>query len=155
VWRKEQPQGDVLKPNAPYLSEYEKKGWENYVEKTPAMIDTSKSGIKPHQLILGVTVAGKNKAYPINSILAAKLIQDEVGGSPTLVVVGPDGASIRVFEAPGYTFARGEGDKVMQDAETGSAWNFQGCCRRKARGTIPEGDRRQQRLLVRLDESSS
>jgi hypothetical protein len=127
LWRKEQPLGDVLQPDAPYLPEYEKKGWESYVEKTPAMIDTSKSGIKPHELILGVTVAGKNKAYPINSILAAKLIQDEVGGSPTLVVVGPDGVSIRVFEAPGLTFARGEVDTVMQDAETGSGWNFQGC----------------------------
>jgi hypothetical protein len=126
-WRREQPQGDVLMPDAPYLPEYEKKGWENYVEKTPAMVDTKKSGIKPHELMLGVTVAGKNKAYPINSILAAKLIQDEVADSPTLVVVGPDGASIRVFEAAELTFARGEGDKVMQDAETGSGWNFQGC----------------------------
>src|ERR1700758_3970643 len=61
----------------PYLPEYEKKGWENYVEKTPAMVDTNRSGIQPHQLMLGVTVAGKNKAYPINSILAARLIQDE------------------------------------------------------------------------------
>jgi hypothetical protein len=127
LWRKEQPLGDVLKPDAPYLPEYEKKGWETYVEKTPAMIDTSKTGIKPHQLMLGVTVAGKNKAYPINSILEAKLIQDNVADSPVLLVVGPDGSSIRVFEAAELTFARGEGDKVMQDAETGSRWNFQGC----------------------------
>jgi len=127
MWRKEHPQGDVLKPNAPYLAEYEKKRWENYVEKTPAMVDTSKSGIKPHQLMLGVTVAGKNKAYPINSILAAKLIQDKVADSSVLVVVGPDGLSIRVFDAAEFTFARSEGDRVMQDAETGSGWNFQGC----------------------------
>jgi hypothetical protein len=127
LWRKEQPQGDVLKPDAPYLPEYEKKGWENYVEKTPAMVDTSKSGIKPHELMLGVTVAGKNKAYPINSILAARLIQDEVAESPVVLVVGPDGTSIRVFEAAELTFTRGEGTRVMQDAETGSGWNFQGC----------------------------
>jgi hypothetical protein len=127
LWRKEQPQGDVLKTDAPYLPEYEKKGWENYVEKTPTMVDTRKSGIGPHQLMLGVTLAGKNKAYPIDSILAAKLIQDKVADSPVLVVVGPDGASIRVFEAAELTFARGDGDRVMQDAETGSGWNFQGC----------------------------
>jgi len=40
---------------------------------------------------------------------------------------GPDGSSIRVFEAAELTFARGEGDKVIQDAEMGSRWNFQGC----------------------------
>jgi len=127
LWRKEQPVGDVLTPDAPYLPEYEKKGWETYVEKTPAMVDTSRSGIKPHRLMLGVTVLGRNKAYPIDSILVAGLIQDEVGDSPVLLVAGPDGSSIRVFEAAELTFARGEGDKVMQDAETGSRWNFQGC----------------------------
>ena len=73
-----------------------------------------------------VMVAGKNKAYPINSILAAKLIQDEVADSPVLLVVGPDGSSIRAFEPAELTFARGESDRIMQDAETGSGWNFQG-----------------------------
>jgi Protein of unknown function (DUF3179) len=127
LWRREQPQGDVLKPDVPYLPEYEKKGWESYVEKTPVVVDTAKSGIGGHQLMLGVTVAGKNKAYPIDAILAAKVIQDKVAGSPVLVVVGSDGASIRVFDSAELTFIKGEGDMVMQDAETGSGWNFQGC----------------------------
>lgn len=89
LWQKEQPQGDVLKPDAPYIPEYEKKGWA-------ARIDA------------GVTVAGKNKTYPINSILSAKLIQDRVADSAVRVVLGPDGTSIRVFEAAELTFARGE-----------------------------------------------
>jgi Protein of unknown function (DUF3179) len=127
LWRREQPQGDVLKPDAPYLPEYEKKGWESYVEKTPVVVDTTRSGIAGHQLMLGVTAAGKNKAYPIDTILAAKVIQDQVGDSSVLVVVGSDGASIRVFDAADLTFAKGEGDVVMQDADTGSGWNFQGC----------------------------
>jgi hypothetical protein len=127
LWRKEQPQGDVLKPDAPYVSEYDPKDWEKHVEKTHTVVDTTKSGIGPHQLMLGVTVAGKNKAYPIDAILAAKVIQDQVAGSPVLVVVGSDGASIRVFDAAELTFTRGEGGRVTQDAETGSGWNFQGC----------------------------
>jgi Protein of unknown function (DUF3179) len=127
LWRKEQPLGDVLKPDAPYLSEYDPKDWEKHVEKTPTVVDTTKSGIGPHQLMLGVTVAGKNKAYPIDAILAARVIQDQVAGSPVLVVVGSDGASIRVFDAAELTFTKGEGDRVMQDADTGSGWDFQGC----------------------------
>jgi hypothetical protein len=55
------------------------------------------------------------------------LIQDEVANSPVLLVVGPDGSSIRVFEAAELTFVKGEGDKAMQDTQTGSGWNFQGC----------------------------
>ena len=127
LWRKEQPQGDVLKPYAPYVSEYDPKDWEKHVEKTHTVVDTDKSGIVPHRLMLGVTVAGKNKAYPINVILAARVIQDQVAGSSVLMVVGSDGASIRVFDAAELTFTRGEGDRIMQDADTGSGWNFQGC----------------------------
>ena len=93
LWRKEQPQGDVLKPDAPYVSEYDPKDWEKHVEKTTTVVDTTKSGIGPHRLMLGVTVAGKNKAYPIDVILAARVIQDQVAG--ILVVAGkvvlPDG----------------------------------------------------------------
>jgi hypothetical protein len=128
LWKTEQPHGQVLKPNAQFVKEYDPEGWENYVEKTRTVVDTTKSGIGPHQLMLGVSFAGENKAYPIQAILAAKLIQDRVGGSPVLVVVGQDGASIRVFEGDAtLTFVSKPGDGVMSDVQTGSVWNFQGC----------------------------
>ena len=128
LWRTEQPQGLVLKPDARYEALYDPKDWERHVEKARTVVDTAKSGIGPHQLMLGVTAAGENKAYPIESILAAKLIQDRVGGAPVLIVVGPDGASIRVFEGDAaLTFAGRSGDGVMSDTQTGSTWNFQGC----------------------------
>jgi Protein of unknown function (DUF3179) len=123
-----------LKPDAPYQAEYDPKDWESHVTKTRTVVDTTKSGIGPHQLMIGVTVDGRSKAYPIEAILAAKLIQDRIEGSPVVIVVGPDGASIRAFEniaagADGarLTFVGGSGDTVMTDAQTGSAWNFQGC----------------------------
>jgi hypothetical protein len=133
LWRSEQPQGQVLKPDPKYMAEYDPKDWEQHVESTRTVVDTSKSGIGPHQLMLGITVAGQSKAYPLGTIFAAKVIQDQIGGSPILVVVGPDAASIRVFEgkvegdATELTFVRGSGDRLMGDAETGSTWNFQGC----------------------------
>jgi hypothetical protein len=133
LWRSEQPQGQVLQPDPTYVAEYDPKDWEKHVEKTRTVVGTSKSGIGPHQLMLGVTVAGQSKAYPVDAILAAKVIQDQVGGLPLLIVVGPDAASIRVFEGKvagetaELTFVRGSGDKLMADAGTGSNWNFQGC----------------------------
>ncbi len=133
LWRKEQPQGRVLKPNSLYAADYDPKDWEKHVEKTPTVVDTTKSGIGPHQLMVGITVAGENKAYPVQAIMAAKLIQDHVGKVPVLLLVGPDGASIRTFEGKpegvdtGLTFATGPREGTMSDAETGSVWNFQGC----------------------------
>ena len=133
LWRKEQPQGQVLKPDVPYEAEYDPKDWEQHVARTRTVVDTTKSGIGPHQLMIGVSVAGESKAYPIEAVLAAKIIQDRIDGSPVVLVVGPDGASIRAFEGNiesdgvRLTFSQGQGDAVMTDAQTGSAWNFQGC----------------------------
>jgi hypothetical protein len=136
LWRKERPDGLVLQPDAPYAGKYEDKDWEGEVEKTRTVIDTRKSGIAPHELMLGITIDGRSRAYPLKSILAARLIQDQVAGVPILIVVGPDKESIRVFRArlhetrttflsvPSDTAAPGT---VMQDAETSGNWNFEGC----------------------------
>jgi len=133
LWRREQPQGEVLKPDAPYQAHYDPKDWEKHIAATRTVVDTTKTGMGPHQLMVGVTVAGQSKAYPIEAILAAKLIQDRIEGSPVVIVVGPDGASIRAFanmklaDGMTLTFVGGEGDTAMRDTQTGSAWNFQGC----------------------------
>jgi Protein of unknown function (DUF3179) len=131
LWKTEQPDGQVLKANSLYAAEYDPKDWEKHVARTPTVVDTTKSGVGPHELMLGVVVAGQSKAYPIEAILRTKLIQDRVGGQPLLVVVGPDGASIRVFEGrlenEPLTFATDSGDHEINDVETGSIWSFQGC----------------------------
>jgi hypothetical protein len=137
LWRKEVPNGMVLKPDAQHAGEYDDKDWEKHVEQTRTVVDTSKSGISPHELMLGVTVAGASKAFPVKSILAAKLIQDRIANIHLLLVVGPDHASIRAFkvddDAEPMVFvstadsALPAGGAIMRDAETGSDWNFQGC----------------------------
>jgi hypothetical protein len=137
LWRAERPNGLVLKPNAEYAQEYDSKDWETNVEKTRTVIDTQKSGIAPHELMLGLTASGQSKAYPVKSILAARLIQDTVGRNPVVIVVGPDQASIRVFQAsiaassmtfvPLESVGHEPSRAMMQDTETGSEWDFKGC----------------------------
>lgn len=133
LWKQEQPHGQVLQPNSLYAAEYDPKDWEKHVEKTRTVVNTTKSGIGPHQLMWGITTAGESKAYPVQAILATKLIQDHVGKVPILLLVGPDGTSIRTFETrfeagnTDLTFATGPHDGTMTDTGTGSTWNFQGC----------------------------
>jgi Protein of unknown function (DUF3179) len=133
LWKQEQPHGQVLQPNSLYAAEYDPKDWEKHIEKTRTVVDTAKSGIGPHQLMLGITLAGENKAYPIEAVLATRLIQDRVGTIPVLLLVGPDGASIRTFESKlegedtDLTFTTGPRNGTMTDAVTGSTWSFQGC----------------------------
>jgi hypothetical protein len=137
LWHKEDPTGLVLKPDALYAGEYDAKDWEKQVEQTRTVVDTSKSGISPHELMLGVTAAGESKAFPVKSILAGKLIQDQIANIPLLLVVGPDHESIRVFKVgdgaepmvfvPTNDSALPSAGAIMRDAKTGSNWNFQGC----------------------------
>ncbi len=133
LWRTERPNGLVLLPDAKYVPEYDSKDWETDVEKTHVVVDTQKSGIPPHELMLGMIANGQSRAWPIKSILAARLIEDRFAGNPILMIVGPDHASIRAFQARidgrSLTFvaAQSSNSGVMQDIETSSIWNFQGC----------------------------
>jgi hypothetical protein len=130
LWRSEQPHGQVLRPDPAYLPEYDPKDWEKHIALTHVVVDTRASGIDPHRLMLGVTVKGQNKAYPLDILLREKLIEDEIAGAPILLMVGPDGASIRTFEASadtGKPITFVSNDTTVKDAETASTWNFQGC----------------------------
>jgi hypothetical protein len=137
LWRTERPNGLVLLPDAKYVPEYDSKDWEADVEKTHVVVDTHQSGIPPHELMLGMIASGQSRAWPVKSILAVKLIEDRFAGNPILILVGPDHASIRVFQAriadQPLTFVRSEttgqsaDSGIMQDIETSSIWNFQGC----------------------------
>ena len=136
LWSKENPTGLVLQPDTEFADKYEDKDWEQHVLKTRTVVDTSKSGVAPHELMLGITLNGNSKAYPIKTILAAKVIEDNWEAAPVLILVGPDQASIRTFRSnlPGQklTFLQPqsgnlEKNAIAQDQETQSLWDFRGC----------------------------
>ena len=80
---------------------------------------------------------GANRAFPYE-VLKEKLVQDRLGSEPVMVVVGPDGRSVRVFlrriaatrRIPEFYRVAGEKSNtsaLLMDDVTGSEWNFQGC----------------------------
>ena len=136
LWRTEHPRGMVLRPVAKYETKYEKKDWEKELARARTVVDTSKTGLPPRELMLGLEVNGASRAYKLQRVLEQQLIQDVVGGKALLLVVGQDGKSIRGFSAelPGGSavpdfYRKGEDSslELLIDSATGSAWNFQGC----------------------------
>jgi len=131
LWRSEAPNGTVLKPLPKDAREYETKDWDVRMAKARTVLDFPNSGLQSRDLVLGVQAFGASRAYPVERILAARLIEDRLGSEPILIVVGPDGESIRVFQAKvneqtvAPEFYRT--GNVMMDSETGSEWNFSGC----------------------------
>jgi hypothetical protein len=131
LWRGEAPDGTVLKALAKDAGEYETKDWDVRMAKVRTVLDFPKSGLQSRDLVVGIDAFGASRAYPVARILAAKLIEDRLGSEPLLLVVGPDGKSIRAFQArlPGQQIAPEyyRTSENFMDSETGSEWNFGGC----------------------------
>jgi hypothetical protein len=152
LWAAEEPGGTVLKSVPKYASDYEKKDWEVKMKKARTVLSFADParGLEPRTLLLGIQAFGASRAFPYDAVVQEKLVLDRVGAEPVLLIVGPDGESVRVFRdrIPGIdghpSFYRMLDDKqshphdagwlkqasaapLLMDEATGSQWNFQGC----------------------------
>lgn len=134
TWRKENPQGRVLRPDEQILAQgkYE-ADWETSVAKMPVTIDMPlDERLPPREIVLGVTLNGADKAYPLNLLRQQSPIMDMLGGRPIMVLLNKDGDSVRAFERTldGQTlefFAKTDTSELrLTDAATGSEWDFTG-----------------------------
>jgi hypothetical protein len=130
TWKAEQPNGTVLNDVPAFVKEYAAKDWEVEMARMPTVISYAQPGLQPRDLMLGIRTGESARAFPYNSLVKEKLIQDRVGALPVIVVLGADNKSVRVFEAGRgqfYRVAEMKSGAVMMDAQSGSEWNFQGC----------------------------
>lgn len=136
TWKSEQPAGTVLNDVLAYAKEYAPRDWDVEMAKMPTVISYARAGIKARDLMLGVHTAEAARAFPYNTVVNEKLIQDRVGSKPILIILGPDNRSVRVFEQriPSisatpqfYRVPDLKSGALFLDAQTGSEWNFQGC----------------------------
>ena len=150
LWKAEKPDGTVLKDVSRYASEYAPENWEAEMKKRPAVLNYRQPGLEPRDLMLGISVLGASRAFPYDLVIKEKLVIDHVGSEQLLLVVGPDGESVRAFqdripgvaETPEFYRSLDEEqanpDKASRmeasataplfiDAAGGSEWNFQGC----------------------------
>ncbi len=132
LWRDENPNGTILRPDPAVAAMYDPRDWEQHVARTRVVVDVSSSGLDPHEIIFGIDANGLHRAYLLRALLASSLIQDSFGKPATdvLLALGPDNASIRAFAPGDLTFVRAQDasdSAFMTDTQTGSTWNFEGC----------------------------
>jgi hypothetical protein len=155
LWSAEEPKGTVLNNVSRYAKGYAKKDWEVKILKEPTVLSFADParGLEARSLMLGIRAFGASRAYPFDEVIREKLVLDHVGSEPVLLVVGPDGQSVRVFRdrIPGATgdpaFYRTLDDTqdtqshpadaawlkqaaeapLFMDEATGGQWNFSGC----------------------------
>jgi hypothetical protein len=158
LWRAEHARGTVLKDLDKYKAEYSPMDWDVKMKKARTVLNFAEAGLKPRDLMLGIQAFGASRAFPFEKVIAEKLVQDRVGAEPVLLVVGPDGQSVRAFrqripgadgvpefyrtaqeQAPAKLDAASAAAPLLMDDATGSRWNFQGCAvEGKAKGTCLE-----------------
>ncbi len=135
IWKREQPQGRVLRPNEEIAraGKYVPANWEERVAKMP--VTTSiymDKALKPRELIVGLSIDGVSKAYPLEALVKQKLILDELGGGLIFLVIDDDGRSVRAFDRSidnrklEFFVKSNTSPTVLIDADTGSEWDFTG-----------------------------
>lgn len=135
IWKREQPQGRVLKPDEKILAsnQYAKPNWEKSVGAMRVVEGTDvDQRLAPRTLVIGVSAGGKSVAYPLTALQKQSPIIDTLGSVPIVIVLGDDKRSVRAFErtVDGRRlefFQKTENNELqLIDAETGSTWNFEG-----------------------------
>ena len=133
VWKREQPQGRVLRPDKQSQDQYVPANWDERMASTPVVTKADPNDRwSERTLIVGVTLNGQSKAYPMDDLQKQRLIIDEVGGTPLALVISEDGKSVRAFDRrlEGKTlemFVKPDSPALeVVDAETGTTWDFAG-----------------------------
>ncbi len=103
LWRREYPWGTVLASVTGDRQNYVRAGWVKRYHKYPVVIPVPKGPLHGRTLVVGVEIGGATRAYPFAAVARQGVIQDDLGGTPILIALGPDSRTVRVFarRAPG------------------------------------------------------
>ena len=135
IWKREQPQGRVLRPSdeIAQAGNYVPANWEERVARMPVTTSVyMDKALEPRELIVGLTIDGASKAYPLEALVKQKLILDELGGGAVFLVVAEDQKSVRAFDRSidgrklEFFVKPNTSRVVLIDGETGSEWDFTG-----------------------------
>ena len=137
LWKEEQPKGTVLAPLPRDAAKYEKANWESSIQKAPTVIHAPKGTLPDRETILGVSMNGAARAYPLSKLTDQyPVLLDDLGGKPIMVVLGPDGQSVRAFSREigsntldfyGQGLTGTAEPWTLLEANTLSEFSFDGC----------------------------
>lgn len=134
LWKQEHPSSQVLAAEQRHLDDYAPADWVARLRaRMPVPEPLSRDRqLEPRDLVVGLQIDGRAKAYPLAALAAQNPIADDLGGTPVLLVVAGDGASVRIFDRrlDGETLElylrAGSDPPALIDASSGSEFDFRG-----------------------------
>ena len=134
LWKSETSGGTVLVPAPAWQKDYAPADWERDMASEPTVIHAPKGTLPDRELVVGISQDGLDRAYPAARLVQQSVVMDRIGDLPILLVVGPDGQSIRAFESrlgsdmPSLEFFVVKNPAwMLVDSASAGHWNFQGC----------------------------
>jgi len=131
-WLGEHPSTKILQPDTEFADAY--KNWEDYDEgKREGRLERKDSlSWKDKSWIVGVQIGMESRAYDWIELQQMRIVNDNVGGMPLLILASPDSISFHVFNrvvnSDTLSFTMALGLKDIADSKTGSRWNVNGHC---------------------------
>jgi hypothetical protein len=100
-WLELHPASLVMQADSTFLDEYAKDYSFEKGTSRKSLTGTDTLSWRDKSWVVGLSVKGRSKAYDWNQLERERVIHDEVGGVPVLLVLGADSASFFVFRRPG------------------------------------------------------
>lgn len=133
LWKQENRQGRVLKPDDRVKQKYEPADWEQRYAKLRVVTPVEPNDkLPPRTLVAGLALDGRAVAYPLPALEKQRLILDNIGVAPVFIALGDDNKSVRAFERtvdgrPLEFFVKADAKPIQfTDAETATTWDFTG-----------------------------
>jgi uncharacterized protein DUF3179 len=137
-WRRLHPETVVLKPLPGYADRIAAKNKmirEGLTGEGAAPSDVTyhDDRLKPKTMVLGLDVEGASKAFPLDALRNARVVNDRLGGKAVVIVHQPTSDTTTAFVAHAggrtLTFEAADAEATgLVDRETGSHWNAYGSC---------------------------
>jgi len=137
-WRRLHPDTLVLKPLPGYAdrmaakNEMIRQGLKGG-GAAPSGVTYRDPRLEPRTMVLGLDISGASKAFPLDALRDARVINDRLGGQPVLIVHQPPSDTTTAFvrRAGGrtLTFSAASADvRELVDEQTRSRWDAYGTC---------------------------
>jgi len=132
AWLKRYPESFILQPDVKFTDQY-----TDLVGYDDGTIEGSLEGRdslswQKKSWVVGVSLGLFAKAYDWNELKEKRIINDDVAGTPLLVVLENDTASFhvwnRILNSDTLNFIVSDSLKTFVDTKTKSVWNWQGTC---------------------------
>ncbi|MBC8646191.1 MAG: DUF3179 domain-containing protein [Thermoanaerobaculia bacterium] len=127
AWRESHPETTVVTPETGFTRDYTAgAAYGKYFESPETMFPVWKrdASLPPKTWIYALRQGAAARAYPLALLFRERVVNDEVGGLPVVLIADPDHRAVRAFHRKSRRLAEGPSRSVLVDPSTGELFRM-------------------------------